>query len=157
MHVTWSNSLELNGDKEKYLAETPEMLLAESQLQNPVHNRIIDFLTSKRGGMSHSDFFDILEEKLSLIEFAKLTPDTLLIHIFLQEADATITKLVSEILYETNGKRDAAKLRNEIIANEVSQWYNSRRHTVKRAGEAGGRRWCEKCKSESHDNVACWG
>ena len=107
--------------------------------------------------MSHSDFFDILEEKLSLIEFEKLTPDTLLTHIFLQEADATMTKLASEILYETNGKGDAAKLRNEIIAIQAYQWYDSRRHTVKRAGEAGGRRWCEKCKSESHDNVACWG
>ena len=103
--------------------------------------------------MSHSDFFDILEEKLSLIEFAKLTPDTLLIHIFLQEADATITKLVSEILYETNGKGDGAKLRNEIKAIEASQWYDSRRHTGKRAGDAGGR-WCERC---NHDTVACWG
>ena len=48
MHVTWSNSLELNGVKEKYLSETLEMLLEESQLRILVHNRQIDFLTSKR-------------------------------------------------------------------------------------------------------------
>lgn len=58
MHVTWSNSLELNGVKEKYLSETLEMLLEESQLRNPVHNRQIDFLTSKRGGMArHTAIF----------------------------------------------------------------------------------------------------
>ena len=132
MHVTWSNSLELNGVKEKYLSETLEMLLEESQLRNPVHNRQIDFLTSKRGGMAHSNFFDILEEKLSLNEFEKMTPDTLLTHIFLQESDPTMTKLASEILYETNGKGDAAKLRNEIKAIEASQWYDNRKHLGKK-------------------------
>ena len=97
------------------------MLLAESQLRNPVHNRHTDFLASKRGGMAHSDFFDILEEKLSLIEFEKLTRDSLLTHIFLQESDVTMTKVASEILYVTNGKGDIAKLRNEIKSVEASQ------------------------------------
>ena len=81
--------------------------------------------------MSHTDFWQILEEKLSLIEFEKMTADTLATHIFLEEADATMTKHASEILYETNGKGDAAKLRNEIKAIEASQWYDSRKHTDK--------------------------
>ena len=104
MHVTWFNSLELNGLKEKNLAETLEMLLEESQLRNPVHNRRIDFLNNRRGNMAHSDFFVILEGKLSIIEFQKMTPDTLVTHLFLEEADATMTKIASNILYETNGK-----------------------------------------------------
>ena len=156
MHITWSNALELSGVKEKFLAETLDMLLAESQLRNPVHNLSIDFLASKRGGMAHSDLFDILEEKLSLIEFGKLTPDSLLTHIFLQEADVTMTKAASEILYVINGKGDTAKLRNEIKSIEASQWYDSKKILGKKAGDHGIR-WCEKCQSRSHDTDGCWG
>ena len=65
--------------------------------------------------MSHSDFWQILEEKLSLIEFEKMTADTLATNIFLEKANSTTKKLASEILYETNDKGDAAKLRNEIF------------------------------------------
>ena len=32
MHVTWSNNLELNGVKEKYLAETPEIQFTIAEL-----------------------------------------------------------------------------------------------------------------------------
>merc|ERR1712179_269023 len=61
MHNTWSNALELNNVKEKWLKETLEML----------------------------------------IEFENLTADTLATHIFLQESDATMTKMAYEILYDT--------------------------------------------------------
>ena len=72
--------------------------------------------------MAHSDFFAILEEKLSLIEFEKMIPDTLVTHLFLEEAGSTMTEIASNVLYETNGKGNVAKLRNEIKAVEASQW-----------------------------------
>ena len=62
-----------------------------------------------------------MEEKLTLIEFENLTADTLATHIFLQESDATMTKMASEILYDTGGKGDAARLRNKIKSIESSQ------------------------------------
>ena len=84
MHATWSNELEKAGVRDKDLKTALDILVDESQLRNPVHGHRIDFLATKRGGQSHSDFFDTLEEKLALIEFEKLTPDSLLTHIFLQ-------------------------------------------------------------------------
>ena len=53
MHVTWWNSWELNGVKEKDLKRTLEMLLEESQLQNPAHERRINLLDTRRGNMAH--------------------------------------------------------------------------------------------------------
>ena len=88
----------------------------------------------QEGGQSHSDFFDILEEKLELIEFEKLTLDSLVTHIFLQEADTTLTKVASDILYDTDGKGDIVRLRNEIKLVEASQWQET-------PGEKGRRCW----------------
>ena len=158
MHVTWSNALEKAGAKDKDLKTVLKMLVDESQLRNPVHERRIEFIASKRGTMSHSDFFDMLEEKLELIEFDKLTPDSLVTHIFLQESDSVLTKVASDILYEIEGKGDIARLRNEIKLVEASQWYTAgRRHDGKKVGEGVGSRWCEKCQSTTHNTDACWG
>ena len=82
------------------------MLLEKSELRNPVHNRRIDFLQTKRGGISHSDFRALLEEKLTLIDFQNLTGDALATHIFLQESDATKSMMASQILYKTGEKGD---------------------------------------------------
>ena len=115
-------------------------------MRNPVHNRRMDFLQSKRQGASHSDFWGIIEETLALIDFQNLTGEAL--------------ALAAQILYETGGKGDVGRLRNEIKAIESSQWYDSRRpHAGKRAGETtgGGSRWCDQCKSSSHDTSSCWG
>ena len=125
--------MEKAGAKDKDLKTVLKMLVDESQLRNPVHGRRIEFMASKRGTMSHSDFFDMLEEKLELIEFDKLTPDSLVTHIFLQESDSVLTKVASDILYEIEGKGDIARLRNEIKLVEASQWYTAgRRHDGKR-------------------------
>ena len=159
MHATWASALEQCDAKTKWLKEIIDLLLEESELRNPVHNRRIDFLQSKRQGASHSDFWGLLEEKLTLIDFQNLTGAALATHIFLQESDATMSKMVSQILYETGGKGDPARLRNEIKAIESSQWYDSRKpYGGKRAGEpGGGQRWCDQCRSSSHDTSSCWG
>ena len=68
--------------------------------------------------MSHSDYFAVLEEKFSLIEFQKMPAETFLTHLFMQEADDVMTKVASDILYEKNGNCDAAMLRNQIKAVE---------------------------------------
>ena len=125
--------MEQNGVKKEGLAETLNMILAESQLRNPVHNRRIQFLQSKRGGMSHSDFWALLEERITLIEFEILTAEGLATHLFLQKGDQTMTRLAAEILFNTDGKEDARRLRNEIKAIEASQWYEYR-NVAKKVG-----------------------
>ena len=151
--------MEQNGVKKEGLAETLNMILAESQLRNPVHNRRIQFLQSKRGGMSHSDFWALLEERITLIEFEILTAEGLATHLFLQKGDQTMTRLAAEILFNTDGKEDARRLRNEIKAIEASQWYEYRNVAKKVGGGAGGGggRWCDKCQSPSHNTDKCWG
>merc|ERR1711942_205579 len=131
--MTWSFAMEKAGAKEKGLKTILKMLEAESKVRNPVHDRRIKFFNSKRGTLSHSDFFDQLEESMELIEFEKLTPASLITHIFLRESDSVLTKVASDILYETEGAGDISKLRNEIKLVEASQWYNAgRRHDGKK-------------------------
>ena len=126
MHSTWYTALEQNGVKDVGLEQIVKMILEESCLRNPVHNRRIKFLQSKRGGMSQSDFWALLEERISLIKFENLTALGLATHIFLQESDSVMTKMAAEILFDTQGKGDARKLRNDIKAIEASRWYDSR-------------------------------
>ena len=155
MHSTWYTALEQNGAMDESLEKILEMIQQESCLRNPVHSRRMGFLQSKRGNMSHSDFWAYLEEQIPLIEFDKLTAVGLAAHIFLQEGDPVMRKMTSEHLNETEGKGDARKLCNEIRSIEASQWYDSR-NQAKRvgAGQGGGggpgARWCDKCQSSSH-------
>ena len=60
MHSTWTFALEKEGAKEADLMTILKMLEAESKIRNPVHDRRVRFLDSKRGTMSHSDFLDQL-------------------------------------------------------------------------------------------------
>ena len=68
MHSVWYTALEQNGVKDEGLEQTLKMIMEESSLRNPIHNRRIEFLQSKRGGMSHSDFWALLEERISLLD-----------------------------------------------------------------------------------------
>ena len=128
MHSTWYTALEQNGAMDESLEKILEMIQQESCLRNPVHSRRMGFLQSKRGNMSHSDFWAYLEEQIPLIEFDKLTAVGLAAHIFLQEGDPVMRKMTSEHLNDTEGKGDARKLCNEIRSIEASQWYDSRNH-----------------------------
>ena len=71
MNSTWYVALEQKGALTETLDKIIELLLEESCLRNPVHSRRMGFLQSKRGTMSHSDFWTYLEEQIPLIEFDK--------------------------------------------------------------------------------------
>ena len=166
MHSTWYTALEVNGAIDESLEKVVEMIELESSFRNPVHSRRMNFLQSKRGNMSHSDFWAYLEEQIPLIEFDKLTAVGLAAHIFLQEGDQVMKKMCSEHLESTDGRGDARKLCNEIRSVECSQWYDTRTQ-AKRVGAGGaagggpggapGGRWCETCQSTSHSTEKCWG
>ena len=154
MHMTWTFALEKSGAKDKDLMAILKMLEVESKIRNPVHDRRVLFLDSKRGATSHSDFLDQLEESMSLIEFEKLTEAALITHIFLRESDSVMTKVASDNLHETEGAGNISKLRNEIKMVEASRWYNGKRHDGKKVGD-GDKKWCENCNSTTHDTVQC--
>ena len=73
-----------------------ELLMYKSELRNPIHNRRINLLHTRRARMGHSDYFAVLEEKMSLIEYEKMIADTFLTHLFMQEADNVMSKLASD-------------------------------------------------------------
>ena len=164
MHSTWYVALEQQGVLEQSFEKILQMIMEESGLRNPVHSRRMGFLQRKRGNMSHSDFWAYLEEQIPLLKFQDLTVVGLAAHIFLQEADPVMRKMMSEHFEETGGKADARKLSNQIKGIEASQWYDARSLGKKvgagrdaGAGGGAGARWCETCQSSSHSTEKCWG
>ena len=85
--TSWWASLKAKGAQNMSLDEILKELLQESSLLCPVHQRRIEFLKEKRNNCSHSDFLRRIEERVELIEFQTLTKESLVCHIFLEEAD----------------------------------------------------------------------
>jgi hypothetical protein len=71
---------------------------------------------------SHSDFLFKLEEYMPLVKFDKMTKDSFLIHLFLEQADETMAKMATKIL-ERNSQGDVNQLRQSIQQIESSTWY----------------------------------
>ena len=71
-------SLIHKGVEKKNLEQILALILDESAGRNPLHKRRIQLLR---------DFFFQLEQIMSLIEFEKLTKETLITHLFLEQAD----------------------------------------------------------------------
>ena len=64
-----------------------------------------------------------------------------------------MAKVETEIL-ASKPQGDADSLRNHIKAIESSLWYESAHKSAKEAKE---RRWCDNCKSSTHDTAQCRG
>ena len=63
---------------------------------------------------------------MSLIEFEDLIKETLLTHLFLEQADETMSRMAQDILVK-KPKGDVDQLRQEIKSIESSTWYKGRR------------------------------
>ena len=90
--ASWWASLKAKGAQDMSLDDILKELLEESSLLCPVHQRRIEFLKEKRNNCSHSDFLRRIEERVELIEFQTLTKESLVCHIFLEEADFEMQK-----------------------------------------------------------------
>ena len=95
--------------------------MIQNELRNLIQNRWIDLLRTRRTGISSSDYFTILEEKYELIDYPKMTGETFLTHLFMEETDPVMAMLASDILSERNGNDDVALLRNQMRVVESSQ------------------------------------
>ena len=89
--------------QEKSLNEIMQALMEESALLCPVHQRRMEFLMERRGNSTHSEFLQRLEERVELIEFEKLTKQSLVSHIFMEDSDLEMTRITTEILAMTPG------------------------------------------------------
>ena len=119
--ASWWASLKAKGAQDMSLDDILKELLEESSLLCPVHQRRIEFLKEKRNNCSHSDFLRRIEERVELIEFQTLTKESLVCHIFLEEADFEMQKIATQLLAK-NPKGDLDELRTQVKTTESSNW-----------------------------------
>ena len=114
----WKESLRQKGIETKNLEQILTMIEEESAGRNPVHQRRMQLLRTKKTG-NHSDFLFQLEQSINLIEFENLTRESLLTHLFIEQADEVMSRMAQELLIK-NPKGDVDKLRQEIKCTESS-------------------------------------
>ena len=118
-------SLRQKGVETKTLPQILTLIKEESAEKNPVHQRILQLLRTKKTG-NHSDFLFQLEQAISLIEFEDLTKESLLTHLFLEQADEVMSRMAQDILIK-KPKGDVDQLCQEIKCIESSTWYGNKR------------------------------
>ena len=79
----------------------------------------------------------------------------LLIHIFADSSDATMSQIALDVLAST--KPTVAELRVKVKETENSIWYTKGLKTAKTAGLQTGGRHCTTCDGRSHNTEDCWG
>ena len=119
----------------------------------PCHQPRLQLMKAKRNSNKHSDFLYQLETLMSVAEFEKMSADEFIIHLFVETADATLAKLALEIL--SVNKPLVSTLRIKVQETENSIWYKSNTGMVKVV--ITWERWCEPCKSRTHNEKDCWG
>ena len=138
------------------LDEVINMILEESNQRNPLHQRRMQLLRIKKDS-SHSEFLHNIEELMELIDFGKMTKEAFTLHLFIEQADAEMSKLAAENL-RVNPEGDLNSFRAQIKQVESSTWYSGR-NTEHRAKIVGTTevRFCKACDSSSHNPDQCWG
>ena len=118
----------VNDDIEDYISKYDELktehsltLEATDKLVSPVqqtqvYQKRTELLTVKRNQIKHTEFLIQLENLMSVAEFENMTSDELIIHIFTETADATMSKIGIEIL--KNDQPSVTELMTRIIETE---------------------------------------
>ena len=96
----------------------------------------------------------MLEKLMSVSEFENLTADEMLIHLFADTADTTMSRIALDIL--SAGNPTVAELRTKVTETENAIWYNKNVQTAKLAGLQGGGKHCTTCQGRSHNTEDCW-
>ena len=156
--ASWWSSLKAKGAQDMSLDDILQELLQESALLCPVHQRRIEFLKEKRNNCSHSDFLRRIEERVELIDFQSLTKQSLVCHIFLEEADFEMQKIATQLLAK-NPEGNLDELKTQVKTTESSSWYKPGPNVrASKAGQDGGTgRWCTNCESATHSTAFCFG
>ena len=150
------------GVQDKSLEEIILALQEESSMLSPVHQRRMEFLRERRGNSTHSEFLQRLEERVELIELEKLTKMSLVSHIFMEDSDLEMVKITTEILAK-NPEGNLDVLLTAVKTTESSSWYKPGRGRANRVTqeEGGGMapvgKWCDNCRTTTHDTSKFWG
>ena len=151
----WFSSLVQKGVKLKDTVEgVIELILEESNQRNPLHQRRMQLLRIKKDG-THSEFLYKIEELMELVAFEEMSKEAFILHLFIEQADAEMSKLAAENL-QTNPKGDINSFRSQIKQVESSTWYNGKKDFKAKSVQPGAR-YCKDCDSVSHSAEQCWG
>ena len=109
VEATWYMSLVQRGVQDnKTLDEIFDLIMEESDARNLLHARKMELLRVKKTG-SHSDYLFQLEQIGELIDFKSLSLDSFIMHLFLEEADCEMAKL----LLTTGRRAGFIEIRNQ--------------------------------------------
>ena len=98
MHSSWIQALESKNLEEKTLGELTAIIKEEGKLRMPVHQRRLQLLKAKRNQTRHTEFIFQLEKLMSVAEFDKMSSDEMVIHLFAETANSTMSKIGLEII-----------------------------------------------------------
>jgi hypothetical protein len=154
MHSSWIQAFDSQNLEEKTLTEIIELVKKEGRMRMPVHQRRIQLMKAKRNQTRHTEFIFTLEKLMSVAEFETMTKEQYILHLFAETADSTMSKLALDILSSTSP--NLAELRNKVTEVENAIWYKGTQGLSKAATYIAGR-YCETCKSKSHNTDDCWG
>ena len=105
MHSSWMQALTPNGLADKNLTQIFNIIQEEGRLRTPVHQHRLQLFKAKRQQTRHTEFIFMLEKLMSVSEFENLTADELLIHLFADTADTTMSRIALDILSAGNPTR----------------------------------------------------
>ena len=89
---------------------------------------------------------------MSVAELNTMTSDEMIIHLFTETADNTMSRLALKILVGT--KPLVTKLRTKVKETKTLIWYKSVTSYEKLAHRE---KFCQNCKTRTHDTKDCWG
>jgi hypothetical protein len=146
MHSSWIQAFESQNLGEKSLAEIIEIVKKEGRMRMPVHQRRIQLMKAKRNQARHTEFIFTLEKLISVAEFEDMTKEQMVIHLFAETADSTMSKLALDILSTTNPT--LAELRTKVTEVENAIWYKGTQGIVKSATLNMIGKHCETCNGK---------
>ena len=117
-----------------------DLIKAKAEAMNPLHSRRIQKL----------------ERSMEVCEWAKMTQDQFLIHLFAESADQSMNKITMEVLSGNNPT--VAAFHTKVAKTENSLWYNADRNLGKYAGGQApptGARFCKPYNSSTHWESQC--
>merc|ERR1711888_382569 len=124
----WWSQMVAKKVKEKNLQAAMTVVLEVASDNNPVHGCRMDLLKLRRGTMDHSSFLFKLEELMEMTVYQEWSKEKMIIHLFLEGADAEMARLATNMLARDDVS--LPDLKYEVRATENSTWYK-RPHQVK--------------------------
>ena len=117
------------------LDEVQNMIKSKAEFRVPVHQCHIALL------------------KTRISDWKSRTEEQMIIHLFAEQSDATMSKVAMEIL--ASGSPNVTALWTKVAKIENSLWYKGGRRNFEKEGLKV--RFCKRCGSNIHNEDQCWG